>query len=170
MKYILDFDRTLFDTERLYAAFANDGVDRNILVPDIWQSYQAKDFLYDDALEFLQSHTPDDLIILTAYGTKYGDQVKQYQQAKVAQEPVLSLVKQIYYVESDKVAQMQVIRAQFDLAEQLVFADDLLDHCVAVQSCIPNCTSLWVRRTDDQPAPPTDIKAISSLSELDAMI
>ena len=166
MKYILDFDRTLFHTELLYEALDRDGVDRTILVPAIWESYQAKDFLYPDTVPFFTQHNPDDLIILTAYGTKYGDQVRAYQQAKVEQAPILDLVSQIHFVEHDKVTIMQTIATTYGPDEPLVFVDDLLEHCLAVKAAVPDCQCYLIQRTSSPITPPTGITVIQNLTEL----
>jgi len=166
MKYILDFDRTLFDTELLYEAFARDGIDRNILEPVIWESYQAKDYLYSDTLPFLNQHDPSDLIILSAYGTKYGPQVRQYQQGKVEQKPITDLVSQIHFVEHDKATMMQTIAASCNPDDQLVFVDDLIEHCVAVQTAIPNCQCYLIQRNNATQSLPDGITVIQSLTQL----
>jgi len=166
MKYILDFDRTLFDTELLYQRFARDDVDKNVLVPAIWESYQAKDFLYPDTVPFLTQHDPGDLIILTAYGTKYGDQVCEYQQAKVEQTPILDLVSQIHFVEHDKAAIMQTIATTYGPSEPLVFVDDLLEHCLAVKAAVPDCQCYLIQRTSSPITPTADITIITDLTQL----
>ena len=170
MKYVLDFDRTLFDTEALYAAFVRDGVDYTQLSPDMLQGYQAADFLYPDTVPFLQQHQPSDVMILTAYNTAYGAQARAFQQAKVEQVPIRDLVSDIHYVEQDKAQSMRTIAADCVAGEQLVFVDDLLEHCASVKAAVPHCHCFLMQRQASSLTPPPGISIISSLHQIDELL
>ena len=61
MMYFLDFDRTLFDTERFYNA-----LERGLIIPDDALSLdQLSSFLYADTLPFLKRHQDDTLVLVT---------------------------------------------------------------------------------------------------------
>jgi hypothetical protein len=172
MKYILDFDRTLFDTDAFVAATQRDGLtSTEYISPDIWHSYTVEDFLYPEVLQWLHTKNKADVRILTAITPKQGFEAAEYQKAKVEQEPIINLVKHIYYVESDKATMMQTIATTGDPDEQLIFVDDLLEHCIAVQAAVPNCTCFLMQRTNSSsaPPPPTSIRVIQSLADLDTI-
>lgn len=166
MKYILDYDRTLFDTQALYDALDRDGVGRRTVTPAIWQDYQVADFLYPDTVPFLQRHQPSDLIILTAYNPAYGPEAKAYQVTKVEQSPVIDLVSQIHYVPGDKGQTARQIVADHDSDQAFVFVDDVLQHCQAVQAAVPACRCFLMQRQPSDVSPSPGITAISSLDEL----
>lgn len=137
MKYILDFDRTLFDADALLADFRKDQVDLTALTAATLAPYTMADYLYPDVLDFLGRKNPQDVYILTALSVKYGERILEYQTAKVEQEPLLGLIKEVVYTEKDKGEPARKITTQFTQPETVVFVDDLISNCLAVKASLP---------------------------------
>ena len=173
MKYILDFDRTLFDTNALLQKLQAAAVDLTHLGPEHLSGMNMADFLYADTVLFLQSKQPKDIAILTALGASYGDKIREFQTAKVEQEPIISLVDQVVYVEHEKGGRAAEIVRQWPVGEPVVFVDDLLENCLSVQAAVPSVHCFLLRREN---AVTQDVFAVSgvtlvqNLSEVEAFV
>lgn len=170
MKYILDFDRTLFNTDELYTHFQTDGLSMTTFIPEVWDTYTAQDYLYPDVVPFLASKQASDIFILTALGDKYGDKILEYQTAKIEQEPIRSLVQEVVYVVHEKDAAAAKIAKQYAPQETIVFVDDLLAHCVAVKKALPHSHCFLMQR--DSTAIPVELEdlpitLVHTLKEVD---
>lgn len=172
MKYILDFDRTLFDTESFYRASEAAGFHPEALDVAVWQQLQVTDFIYSDALTFLKQQQPKDVVILTATSEyKYGPAVTAYQKAKVEQEPVNTLVSEVVYVDLDKGPAIQSIAAHWEEDEPVVFVDDLLANCLAAVEVLPGCRSFVMTRGSQLPNHPLSvISRVADFAELSAKL
>lgn len=173
MKYILDFDRTLFDTDKFVQQLELDKVDYTVLVPELLDNYTIADYLYDDVLPFLQSKNKEDVIFLTALGSTYGPRILEYQKAKIEQEPIISLVGKIVYVDSEKGPAAAKIAEQFLPGESVVFVDDLIEQCLSVQQAVPQARCfVMVRRSDKYlgESSAQGLPIVRSLPEVDGMI
>ncbi len=174
MKYILDFDQTLFDTNLLKSHFERDGIDYSNLSPLLLQNYPTANYLFEDVEPFLSCRPKEDIIILTAFGReKYGEGVVAYQKYKVEQEPINSLVGEVVYVEGDKGEAAAEIASQFPPHEPVIFVDDLLVQCKSVATALPNSTCCLIVRDPsnfDSTSIPDHIYLIFSLAELDGII
>jgi len=173
MKYILDFDRTLFDTDKLIIQFRAADFDLHNLFPEMLDQFQSKQFLYDDVLPFLSSKKPADIFILTALGNTYGKKILEFQTAKVEQEPIRSLVNRVTYVMEDKGQPAADIVSQFPPQESVVFIDDLLKNCLAVKVAVPHVHCFLILRNclstakTVKAAAKAGIEVIYTLTELD---
>lgn len=149
MKYILDFDRTLFDADALLADLEKDQVDFSQLGPEVLEGRPSEQYLYPDALEFLRTKNREDVYILTALSTRYGDRILEFQKAKVEQEPILSLVQEMKYTEREKGDPARDIAKQFSQSDTVVFVDDVLANCLAVKAALPKVKCFLLVRDRD---------------------
>lgn len=137
MKYFLDFDRTLFDTHAFVTAVADDGRDALLSTPEIWQHYQAADFLYHDVEHFFHSKAQADCTIVTAVTEVSGKDAHGFQKAKVEQAPITSFVKDFTYVVGEKGECMRALVKNLPADEPIVFIDDKIEQCLAVKQSVP---------------------------------
>ena len=172
MKYILDFDRTLFDTDLFIVQLKSDGYSYDALVPEMLDGYLIEKFLYRDVVSFLKDKSKFDVTILTALGSLlYGDRVSEYQKVKVEQEPILSLVGNFIYVEDVKGEAAGEIAAQFHPRDPVVFVDDLLSQCLSVKQRLPQSHCFLMVRSGSLPEDlPAGIIAVSTLAEVDVIM
>jgi len=171
MKYLLDFDRTLFDTNALVQRLTAAAVDQTQLAPKHLRGMVMKDFLFTDSVPFLQNKKSKDITILTALGTSYGDKILEFQTAKVEQEPIVSLVNEVVYVVSDKGAKAAELVSRWPEKEVIVFIDDLLENCLSVHVAVPRAHCFLIRRENEAPQDILDLSGITlvqSLAEVEA--
>jgi len=170
MKYLLDFDRTLFDADALLADLKDDQVDFTNLGPEVLDGHPASNYLYQGVLPFLRSKESADVYILTALSTRYGDRILEYQKAKIEQESLISLVHDVVYVSKDKGEPAQKIAKSFSETETIVFVDDLIENCIAVQTALPQAYCFLMVRTLPAPGSPLEVLGIPivhTLQEVD---
>ena len=169
MKYILDFDRTLFDTDAFKAQVAKDNKTDSLLTPAIWQEYSAQDFLYDDVLQWLPRKSRESLVILTAMSPEAGPSANEFQKAKLASSGLADLVSEVIFMVGDKGKYVSDIAA----LQPACFIDDVLSHHQSVQKYTPHVTSLLMDRVVEATArKPVDsnIHLVRNLAEVDAIM
>jgi FMN phosphatase YigB (HAD superfamily) len=174
MKYILDFDRTLFDSLGFMQKLQEDEMlSAKSKTPEIWNKYYACDFLFQDTVEWLSSKSKEDLFILTAITPTFGPKAEGYQRRKLERSGLDNYVSEIVFVIGDKGEKAIEIASQFPSNETIVFVDDRLCQCQSVKAALPNSICcLMVRdkscviETDFD----EDIKVVHSLSDVDGII
>ena len=170
MKYILDFDRTLFDTDLFIKQVVADGHQETLMTPKIWDQYAVIDFLYPDVFPWLSTKQTKDLHILTAWTPGYGLQAEAMQQKKLTAANLESLVAAITFISGDKGKPAAKIASQFPPQETVVFVDDLIENCLSVKQNLPNSvTCLMVRNPEIVSEIPV-IPVVHTLYDIDAMI
>ena len=137
MKYILDFDYTLYDTD-LFSQTAEPFKQRDEsgqwVTPRIWDILDASDFFYNDTLTFLSALHPSDVTILTAWTPSLGPESYEFQKSKVERSGIQDLVGTIVYMEGDKGPYVRDLYRN----EKTVFVDDRLDHLQSAKKYCPN--------------------------------
>jgi hypothetical protein len=169
MKYILDFDRTLFDTDAFKAQVAKDNKTDSLLTPAIWQQYSARDFLYNDVRAWLQKKPLESVVILTALSPEAGPLASEFQKAKLASSGMCDLVSEVIFMVGDKGKYVQDIAA----GQPACFVDDLLSHHQSVQKYAPYVTSLYMDRAGTvvaQKLVDSNIHLVRNLAEVDAIM
>jgi len=163
MRYILDFDRTLFSTERFVSAAMLDEQDGSRLTASIWDTYDASSFLYDDTIPFLESLTPAQVIILTAWSERFGPQVYDFQTAKVERSGVAKYVSQVVLVSGDKGPHIGKLLT----SEPTVFVDDKIAQLLSAKEHCPELTVVqMIRPSVSGLATHPSVPVITSLKEL----
>ena len=134
MKYILDFDEVIFDTKALKAkmdemnisqADRNNNLFHRIAEED--PSFNVKDFVFPDALVFLQEYGDQCIVVSSASSRKEENNINtalqtEFQKNKISLSGVADLVSEVCVVSSEKTEALQEI--QSDLGEDVLFLDD----------------------------------------------
>jgi hypothetical protein len=102
MRYILDFDHTLLDTDVFVQRVVLDGREHVLITPDIWRYYNVRDFLYDDVIMWLNSKSKESLHILTAMTPSLGELSCEFQREKLASGNFTELVSSITFMVGEK--------------------------------------------------------------------
>ena len=171
MKYLLDFDHTLMDTEALKIAVAKEGRLSLVGTPELWNYHSITEFLFLDVLPWLATKPKDSLHILTAFKPSQGPEAKAFQTAKIASDNFSDLFASVTVIEGLKGEPAVEIAKQFLPHEQVVFIDDRLDQCCAVAAALPSAWCFLMRRNNDVPeGVPAGIRVVSSLAEVDDSI
>lgn len=136
MKYILDFDLTLFDSHKYLEASVPYQADGTWVTPAIWDILNASEFLYDDVLPFLEAVGKENVHILTAMSPHLGPLAREFQKEKLARCGLAEHVAGVTFMEGDKGS---YIASLYD-GGPTTFVDDKIEHlhsshehCPAVQ-------------------------------------
>ncbi len=167
MKYILDFDHTLFDTARFVHDAAEHKKNGTLITPDIWDSYDASSYLYDDVIPFLESIGKEHVQILTAVTTSLGPLSTEFQKAKLYRSGIASFVKEILFIEGEK---GDHVKRMYEHTPT-VFIDNMLSQLKSVQELCPEVEVVQIIRPDALGTNEIDgtdetIKKVTSLYEV----
>lgn len=168
MKYLLDFDRTLFDTDTFSSKVLEDGHGALIGTPEVWHHYTADQFLFSDVVPWLQTKQKDSLHILSAFTPSQGEQAKSFQEAKIASGGFGNLFATITVMEGLKGRAAVGITQEFPPHEKVVFVDDRLDQCISVSSALPQSHCFYIQRNEVTLVEiPKHIRHVTCLDEVD---
>jgi hypothetical protein len=135
MTLFLDFDRTLFDTERLYARLG-----ASLLLPFLTGAESFEELLYPDTLPFLRAHAKDDLVLVTRG-------IPALQRLKAEKSGVLRRVSHALYVsEGTKALAITKHLSAHLLREPAYFIDDMPEELAAVRDAHPRIQCVRMRR------------------------
>ena len=171
MRYILDFDRTLLDTDKLkLAQLQQFGVDK-IGTLESLKNINIADFLFPDSIDFLKTHEKKDIsIVSSCLGiTKMWD--VNYQKEKVKLSGVANYVN-IVHVVAD--AKNSIVQSIYD-GSPTVFVDDMSLHLLNAKEVLPELRIVQIARVGALRATHKEknvekITTIENLNELDAII
>jgi FMN phosphatase YigB (HAD superfamily) len=140
MKHIfLDFDRTLFDTERFYNSLELIYIE-GIIAGNIGADFSK--FLYPDVLSFIWNSRKAGFVChLVTFGRR------NVQECKFKLSGLEPYFDQMFYVEQGSKA--DVIKKYLDSGvscEKMVFIDDTVEHLEAFAAQFPNSTVLRMAR------------------------
>jgi hypothetical protein len=171
MKYLLDFDHTLLDTEKLKQQTAKDGRLDLVGTPEFWKHYAVRDFLFPDVIPWLQSKPKESLHIVTAFKPSQGPQAKAFQEAKCMSDGFSDHFESVTVMEGEKGTVVVEIAERFSVGESVVFVDDRLSQCLSVKEHLPHAYCfLMVREGEVPKVVPAGIIAVSTLAEVDGMM
>jgi NAD(P)-dependent dehydrogenase (short-subunit alcohol dehydrogenase family) len=137
MKYILDFDRTLFDVDTLYEQLARCRQSHLAGTIESFAHVAIADLLFSDVPQFLSDKKPADVYILSSVSGLSGQWETDYQTAKIAASGLAEQVAAVQVVSGEKGVAAASIAAGFPSAEPIVFVDDRIEHCLSVQAAVP---------------------------------
>ena len=171
MKYILDFDRVLFDVGSYKKILDSRGIRDLEFEPSVWDTLTVRDFLYDDVIPFLSSIARNDLIIISAMTPRYGPHVREYQKRKLIDVHLEEYVSEVVVMEGDKAPYVCKYADTFPA----VFVDDKLSH---LESSLKSCPSIQcvqmirpnISPEDELVSSREDIPTIEGLVELNAIM
>jgi hypothetical protein len=171
MKYLIDFDHTLLDTEALKARAVLDGTSSLVGTPGFWRHHNVMDFLFPDVLPWLESKPKESLHILTAFKPSQGPQACAFQEGKIRSGGFCDLVASVTVMEGHKGLAATIISEQFSINEPLAFIDDRFDQCHSVKTALPHAHCFMMVRYNVCPPEAGDgIIPISCLAEVDAIM
>ncbi len=169
MRYILDFDHTLMDSDAFAAQVERDGRQDIMVTPEIWEYYSVRDFFYDDVIEFLQSKPKADLEILTAMTPSLGPAACDFQRAKLQQAQMEDFVSKVTLMVGDKGPYLKDMYQ----GEPMCFVDDSLLHHDSIQALEPVVISFLIERpgtTHVASATNAAIHTVHDLFEVDGVL
>lgn len=145
MIFALDFDRTLFDTDRDFASIEERGLTALIGDPSIHEVVDPVPFLYPDAIPFLQRQNKQKIFIVSAITPEYGPLSDAYQKDKIERCGMREYVEDIFLVVGSKVPALKIIMERHP-DETIIFVDDRSDVIVAVTDELPEVVCVHIVR------------------------
>lgn len=170
MKYLVDFDHTLFDTSAFVEEVIADGREEILVTPAIWQWYDVRAFLYDDVLSWLASKAKEDVYILSAMTPELGPESCTFQREKIASGKFESLISDTILVVGLKGKAAREIASQFPASEPTVFIDDRLEQCLSVKEALPEAHCFLMLREGRSATPHAAIPMVTNLEMVDAIM
>jgi len=166
MKYLLDFDRTVFDMEGLYQAIkqTHPGIDLGTVAS--LKGIDLEQFIFPDALQFFTAHNPEHIEIVSSGFGLTGQWEVEYQAKKIEQSGVSQYVHAIHVVADSKITTIKRLARESD---QVTYVDDHPEHIASAVQHIPGLQVVFIDRTGSQ-SPVTGATTISSLTELGVKI
>lgn len=143
MKIILDFDRVLFDHDALRLVMKKRGLEEFYAHSDLWDHISPADFLYEDAITFLESYEKESIVILSAYTARVGPDAEQYQTRKVFEAGIENLVSEIIIMDGAKSPYVCKYKN-----EKTFFVDDKRLYVEEVSKNCPEVSSVQLLRPD----------------------
>ena len=171
MKYLLDFDRVIFDWDAYNAAVDAEGLRDLYVDPAIWDTFAPADFYYDDVLSFVTALPKEDVIIITAKSPHMGARAGVYQERKLADSGIDKYASEIIIMEGDKAPYVCPFANQ-----QTIFIDDKLTHLESVKNSCPAVHCLQMLRPAASLEPKNirsehvDIPVVQNFTEVDAIL
>jgi len=166
MKYILDFDRTIFDMDALYRAIeqTNPGVPLGTVAS--LDGIDMSRFFFADVMTFLQTHNQQDIeIVSSCHGLtkRWSD---RYQAEKIKRSGIDSFVAAVHVVSDSKI---EIIKTIMKNNPEAIFVDDHPEHVASVSAAIPELQVFFLNRKNENQVV-SDVPGITSLADLDDMI
>jgi len=137
VKYLLDFDRTLFDTNSCYTDLALKWGEPLQFTPELWSRLSASDYLYSEVKPWFATKDSADVIIITAFTPEYGPDSKAYQAEKVKSSGLSEEVSRVIVMEGEKGQTVKSVVSTLPVTEKVVFVDDRIEQCLSVKRANP---------------------------------
>jgi hypothetical protein len=138
MKYLLDFDRTVFDMEGLYVALAKKNPGAKLGSIESLNGIDLENLLFPDAIDFFNSHNKEQIEIVSSGFGLTGQWEVAYQQKKIELSGVAKYVNEIHVVADSKISTIKRIARESDA---ITYVDDHPEH---VQSALQHISGLSV--------------------------
>ena len=166
MKYILDFDRTVFDMDALYEKIesVNPGVEVGTV--ESLKDINLEELLFPDALDFFSLQDQENIQIVSSSFGLTGQWDLEYQKIKIEKSNVAQYVSDVHVVADSKISTIKRIARNVD---QAVYVDDHPEHVLNAMQHISGLTVVYINRKNEQPEIP-GVKTIRSLAELEGII
>lgn len=166
MKYILDFDLTLSDYHKFLEAAEPYKADGTWITPAIWDILDATEFLYEDAIPFLEKVGKENVHILTAMSPYTGPQAREFQKTKLQRCGIGQYVSGITFMEGDK---GPYVKNLYD-GTPTVFVDDNAGHLRSSREHVPEVHAVQMVRPETKTIPNEDgFSIVHSFDELHAV-
>jgi len=169
MKYILDFDRTILDTDSLKKIQA-DKFGLDVLgTLDSFEDINIEGLFFEDAVEFLQSHKKQDMCVVTSCTGITGICWPEFQKKKLELSNIKKYVDDVFVVPKQK---DEVIR-RISKGGPAIFVDDYVVYLDLVKEKVPGVETVHLLRDNilkSEEKSRYKHKEIKLLTELDAII
>ena len=172
MILLIDFDRTLLDTDSLYRELQKLGTLPG--KPDTLPEELVSPLLYEDSITFLEeqkrAHT---LILITLALEDYGPRVEEFQYKKVHASGLTKYfdrIELVVGVKKDRKIEELVKELE---GEKVVYIDDNPDQLKAVSECCPSVTRFHIGRPGakyENVVVDSNTHTVSSLKEVSAKL
>jgi hypothetical protein len=166
MKFILDFDRVIFDVESYLRDVTKAGLREQYAEPQIWNTLDARAYLYPDALEFLGSRDPRTMAIVSAMSPELGPFAREFQKQKLAHSGMTTLVQEVILMEGDKGIHVKQILD----GNPTMFIDDKMHQLMSVREYCPEVQLVQMLRPRGdgrgEGETPFGIRVVTSFGEL----
>lgn len=138
MKYLLDFDRTVFDMEGLYAAIKKQNPQETLGSVESLEGIDLEALLFPDAIDFFKAHNAADIEIVSSGFGLTGQWEVSYQQKKIELSGVAKYVGAIHVVADSKISTIKRIARESD---SVMYVDD---HPENIQNAVQHISGLHV--------------------------
>jgi FMN phosphatase YigB (HAD superfamily) len=165
MKYILDFDRTVFDMDALYTQIAKINPDTKLGTIESLDKIDIARFIFPDALAFVAAHQSSDIYIVSSCYGKSATWDIEYQREKIKRSKIALQVNRVYVVSTSKIAVLKSLTTDMTKA---IYVDDHLGHVQAAADALPDLQTVYLDRAGATPAP-AGIPRITSLAEINTV-
>ena len=178
MKYLLDFDGVLFDTQTLKEIMVGLHIEESLRSATLFEdiviadpTFDIRSLLFDDAHRFLQGHAQDCRVVSSYVSSNpHNNQdvgiQREYQETKIQLSGVSDLVgkEHVHVVGISKRDALRTLKQECDEANEMcVFIDDRLVYVEEARSL--GVFSIWMNRTGLK-AEPEEQHQVASFDEL----
>lgn len=173
MKYVFDFDRTLFDVARLYDSLERQNLRHLAGSLESLPYLDVESLLYADVRAYLASKDPSDCFILSSSSGLTGEWEAAYQRAKIDASGVTELVSEVLVMQGEKGPALAGIASRFPPTEPLVFVDDRIEQCLSVRASVPQaicCLMVRDQSVIGDTSAVQGIPVVHTLAAVDAII
>ncbi|MFT5037368.1 MAG: hypothetical protein ACI9VM_000948 [Candidatus Azotimanducaceae bacterium] len=164
MKYILDFDRVLFDTDRFFLCLEEHGLDeiprgRLLLQKIAGAGINWMDFVNKDALSFLEENGTDCAVVSSYVSRNRGDNEKTdselafFQTEKIRLSGITERVSEVKITGNEKHEALTYFAEKY--GTDMVFLDDDIEHVATAHEL--GYRAMWL--------PPKEVSRASSSAE-----
>lgn len=142
MKFIFDVDRTLFDTKR-FSLEAEPYKENGVWVtPQIWDILDARDYVFEDVVDYLTKVGKDNIELLTAMSLDLGPEAEEFQKKKLERSGLMAMAEKTTFMVGLKGEYVREIAS----GGPAVFIDDRTDQLESVSELSPNILPILMDR------------------------
>ena len=136
MKYILDFDRVLFDHDLLKQVMEEKKLTHLYARPELWDEINPNDFMNTDVVPFLKQLPKNDVYIVSAFTARIGPQAEPYQARKLFESGIDMFVHKIILMDGPKAPHVKNVctGAGVFVDDKRVYVEEVARECPQIMS------------------------------------
>lgn len=165
MKIVLDFDRTLFDVDKLYTELKEKNIYELVGTVESLDHLEVPELVFDDVEVFLNKFDIKDIVVLSSYSGTTADWTQEYQAEKIRRSKIVERVGEVIVMAGAKDVHVLEIAERFP-EEAIIFVDDQVSHCMAVKKAVPACRCFCIRRDLDFAEKPQELAEVETVTSL----
>lgn len=171
MRFILDFDRVIFNVNAYKSALAERDLEALKFDPAVWEQLTVSDFLYDDVQPFIAQVGREQVYILSAITPEYNEKAPAFQRRKVEGSGMAAWVAGVQVMRGDKGPYVAKLAAE----QPAVFVDDKLSHLESVRTLAPQVFCVQMIRPGGAPegenkSDREDVPIVTSFAAVSTML